>query len=218
MALAASVLALGAALAVRDSIEPWPFGAVLLIGWGLLAHALNGLRVARALRLLLIVTLLALAVLVWSYAARQPRIQLSSVDVRSLPSTISPGVVELIVRNDGPVPANVVAFGAAHLGPLFRTPRALASGNVETQVSDRLDRADPLETGGTMVIPAGGTARIEVQIPPSQRSWFIARGEATVLVSARLRYRDRVFRRQRVFCQFATPPSGTWSSCPFLNQ
>jgi hypothetical protein len=69
-----------------------------------------------------------------------------------------------------------------------------------------------------MVIPPGGTARIEVQIPPSQRSWFIARGEATVLVSARLRYRDRVFHRERVFCQFATPPSGPWSSCPFLNQ
>jgi hypothetical protein len=47
---------------------------------------------------------------------------------------------------------------------------------------------------------------VEVEIPSSQRAWYLSSGQATVLVTARLRYRDRVFRRERMFCMFTSPP------------
>ena len=54
-------------------------GALLLVAWGLLAYATGLLRVPRALRLLLATTLLGLLVMIWSYAAPQPLIQVSGV-------------------------------------------------------------------------------------------------------------------------------------------
>ena len=216
-ALPAAGVALATALAGRQRIDPWLFGALLLIAWGLLACGLSGLRVARPLRLLLTATLLALAVVVWNYTAPQPQIQLGGVRVQRLPSTISPGVVEVVIRNSGSLPADVAGSAVAHLAPLFRTARELAAGGVKADLSERLERAERLPSARTMMIPAGQTARIEVDIPPSQRSWYIGRGESTVLVTARVRFRDRVFLREKMFCVFANPPSGTWLSCPFLN-
>jgi hypothetical protein len=57
-ALAGAGVTLATALAGRTRIDPWLFGALLLIVWGLLAYGLSVLRVARPLRLLLTATLL----------------------------------------------------------------------------------------------------------------------------------------------------------------
>src|SRR6187455_1368964 len=130
-ALAGAGVTLATALAGRTRIDPWLFGALLLIVWGLLAYGLGVLRVARPLRLLLTATLLALAVVVWNYTSPQPHLQLGEVRMQRLPSTISPGVVELVIRNSGSLPAEVVGSAVAQLGPLFRTARDLAAGNVK---------------------------------------------------------------------------------------
>jgi len=100
---------------------------------------------------------------------------------------------------------------------LFRTAAGLAAGGVEAELSKRLEQADRLPAIGTMVIPPGQAARVEVAIPPSRRSWYVPRGEASVIVTARLRYRDRALLRAKAFCLFTNPPSGQWLSCPFLN-
>jgi hypothetical protein len=88
---------------------------------------------------------------------------------------------------------------------------------VQGELSARLNRADRLPPTGTFVVPAGQTVHVGVDIPSSERAWYIGRGETTLLVAARLHYRDRVFRREKVFCHFANPPSGRWLPCPFLN-
>jgi hypothetical protein len=216
-ALIAGGIAFAASLAGRELIDPWLFGVVLLIAWGLLAYGLSVLQVARPLRWLVVATLLALTVVVWNSTAPQPRIQLSAIRAQKLPSTASPGRVELVFANDGSLPADVAGSAVANLGPLFRTADGLVAGGVESEASSRLEQANPLSATGSMVIAPGQSVRVNVDIPPSERSWFVGRGEATVLVTARLRYRDRLFRREKTFCLFMTPPSGQWQSCPFLN-
>jgi hypothetical protein len=205
------------ALGSRPYVGPWPFAALLLIAWGLLAHGLRVLSIARPLRLLLTVSLLALAVVVWNAMAPQPRLALAEVRIRRLPSTISPGSVELVLRNSGSLPAVVVGTSLAQLMSLFRTPSDLGGGIILADLSRQLDDADRLPADGAMVIPPGQTVRAEVAIAPSSRAWFVARGEVTVLVTARLRYRDRLLPREKDFCLFTNPPSGIWQSCPFLN-
>jgi hypothetical protein len=217
-ALSAAGVAAAAAVAGRAYINPWLFGSLLLIAWGLLAYGLTVLRVKRSLRQLLTATWLALAFVVWNHTAPQPRMQMNGVRLRTFPSTVSPGVVELVIHNSGSLPAHVVAFPVADLAPLFTTARELAAGGVEAELSERLERADRLPSQGTMMIPAGQNARVNVDIPPSQRAWHIGRGEVTVLVAARLRYRDRVFLREKAFCLFGSAPNGQWLECPFLNE
>jgi hypothetical protein len=216
-ALPAAGVAIAAAVAARAPGGPWVFAILLLIAWGLLAYGLRALRIARAPRLIVIASLLALAVVVWSNLAPQPRLQLGHLRVQKLPSTISPGVVELLIRNDGEIPAHLVGAAVQHLA-LFKTAAGLVTGGVEAELSQRLTQAQRLPAVGTMLIPAGQTARLEVDIPPSQRSWYIARGQATVIVAARLRYQDRGFPREKILCLFTTPPSGQWLACPFLNE
>jgi hypothetical protein len=216
-ALPAAGVAIAAAVAGRVPAGPWLFGALLLVAWGLLAYGLRALRIGRTPRLIVVASLLALAIVVWSNLAPQPRLQLGHLRVQKLPSTISPGVVELVIRNDGALPANVVGSAAGHLA-LFKTASGLARAGVEAELSERLAQAQRWPAVGTMVIPAGETAGMEVGLPPSQRSWYLARGQATVIVAARLRYRDRGFAREKMLCLFTTPPSGQWLECPFLNQ
>ena len=50
-----------------------------------------------------------------------------------------------------------------------------------------------------------------------ERAWEYSRGQLTVLVAARIRYRDRVFNREREFCQYMNPRTNEWRPCPFLN-
>lgn len=216
--LSAAGVAFAAALAGRAQIAPWLFGALLLIAWGLLAYGLNAFTVAKSLRLVLTATALALVVVVWNYTAPQPRLHLDAVRLGTFPSTASPGVLELAIRNSGEVPAHVVAFPVARLAPLYRNVRQLAAGGVEAELSERLERADRLPPAGTLMIPAGQTARVDVVIPSSERARYIGYRATTMLVTARLRYRDRGFVREKVFCVFANPPSGKWLSCPFLNE
>jgi hypothetical protein len=217
-ALPAGGVVLAAAFAGRAQINPWLFGVLLLIGWALLAYGLSGLNVATPLRLVLIVSMLALAVLLWNDTAQQPRLQLDAVRVQRFPSTVSSGVVELVIRNSGSLPADVVGSAAAQLAPLFKTPADLAAGNMEGELSEQLKQADGAPALRHTVIPPGQTARVQVDIPSSQRSWYLGSGQATVLMTARFRYPDRVFHREQLFCLFANPPSGKWSSCPFLNR
>ena len=216
-ALAAGAAGFAIAFSARAHLGAWLFGLLLLFAAALFAFGLSVIRIARPLRLMLALSVFALAAVIWHYMAAQPRLQLESVRVQKLPSTISPGVVELMIHNSGALPADVTGAAVADLGPLFRTPEALAAGGIETELADRLERADRLPTGMMLIAP-GETTRVQIDIPPTQRSWFIARGETTVLVTARLHYRDRLFVRERMFCVFSNPPSGQWSSCPFLNQ
>jgi hypothetical protein len=216
-ALSGACAALAAALLGRAQLDPWLFGALLMIAWGLLAYGLGFLWVPRSLRLLLTATALALVVVVWNHTTPQPRIGLDAVRLRRLPSTARPGVVELVLKNSGGVAADIVVFPVAYLAPLFRNARELAAAHMEAELSERLKRADRVPPTGAIVVPAGQTARVDVDIPPSERAWYFQRGEVTVLVTARLHYRDRVFLREKVSCHFANPQSGQWLACPFLN-
>ncbi len=215
-ALPGTCAALAAALLVR-AVDPWLFLALLMTAWALLAYGLHFLAVPRPLRLLLTATALALVAVVWNYTTPQPRLGLDTVQLRRAPSTAQPGVVELVVRNSGEVAGEIVVFPVAYLAPLFRNARELAAGRMEAELSGRLKQAARTPPNGTIVVPAGQTARVDVGIPSSERAWYFQRGEVTVLVAARLHYRDRLFVREKVFCHFANPQSNQWLSCPFLN-
>jgi hypothetical protein len=226
-ALLAALFAVILGLAARARIDAWMLGALLLVAWGLLAYATGLLRVPRALRLLLATTLLGLFVMIWSYAAPQPRIQVSGVRLEKLPSTVSPGVLEVSVRNTGAVPADVDGAAVGYLGRFFRTDADIGAREANTHLSARLEpekESEGTDAGGDgapspvrLVIQPGETSRVAVDIPPSQRSWFVSRGEATVVMAARVGFRDRLFRREQEFCVFTTPPSNAWAPCPFLN-
>lgn len=181
------------------------------------AYGLNAVRVARPLRLLVTVTAFALVLVVWTYTTPQPRIQLGEVRLRTLPTSASPGVVELVVRNGGSISASVTASQVGHLAGLFKNPGDQSAGGVEDELSALLERMARERPDDRLVIAPGQSVRLEVDVPASQRAWFIGRGEATVFVAARFRYRDRAFVRDRAFCLFVTPPSGKWAPCPFLN-
>lgn len=161
-ALLAGVVAFAAALGLREQIGAWPFGVLLLIAWGLLAYGLGVLRIERPLRLMLVASLLVLAVVVWNYMAPQPRIQLGGIRVRKLPSTISPGAVELVIHNSGSLPADIVGSAVAQLAPVSRTAAGLAGSGAEAELSKGLAGAAPFPSDGATLIPPGQTTRVEV--------------------------------------------------------
>lgn len=212
------MLAAGAALltviAFRAHLDPWLFGVLLILTWVLLAIGLRVAAIPRPLWLLVSVSSLALAFVAWNHLAPQARLQLGGVRLQSLPSTESPGLVEMTVRNSGSVAAAVAIEQAGHLASLFENARQLSGSGLERELSGRLTK----DAAGDIVIPPGQTARVDVAIPASQRSWLIGRGQATVLVTARLRYRDRIFPREQSFCLFASTRSEAWAPCPFLNE
>lgn len=213
-AIAGAAAVLVFALVSRVRLNPWLFAALLLSAWISLTYGLSPAWFRRPARILLSATALVLTFVLWNYTALQPRIRLESVELRRLPSSVQPGLVELVVRNSGTVPARIVAVSAAHLTPLFRNAHELASANVEADLTERLKRASATEP--TVVAP-GAIARVAVDVPFSERVWHFGRGDVTLLVTAQIRYRDRVFHRQTVFCQSMNPRAAQWVSCPFLN-
>jgi hypothetical protein len=189
--------------------------AVILIGGSSL---INGLKsfVEQPSRLLLVgATTLILGLVLWNYTARQPRIGIDSVQLRKVPSTVVPGAVELILRNAGGDPADIVVLSVGHLGQTFSG--AERTRKVEADLADRLKSARPLPPSGALVIPAKQTLAVSVEVPFSERAWVFDRGESTLLVAGRIQYRDRVFQREKRFCQFLNQKTNSWTSCPFLN-
>lgn len=171
----------------------------------------------RSIQAAVALTVLVLAFVVWDKAAPQPQIKLETVQIRRLPSSGQSGLVELIVRNTGSRDAEIVALPVAHITPLFRSAQALVAANMERELESRLDKAAPSPVGGTTSLPRGQTATVGVAVPFTERMWRFDRGELTILVAARIRYGDRIFNREHVFCQFANPRSSQWLPCPFLN-
>ena len=47
--------------------------------------------------------------------------------------------------------------------------------------------------------------------------WGPGHDDGVILVATRLEYPDRIFVRERLFCQFTHPKAGEWIACPFLN-
>ena len=93
-ALAGGVVIFAAALSARAQLGAWLFGALLLLASGLLAFGISALRIAKPLRAMLAVSVVALAAVVWHHMAAQPWLQLGELRVQKFPSTISPGVSE----------------------------------------------------------------------------------------------------------------------------
>lgn len=205
-------------LAGARIVDGWLSGALWLVAWALLAHGVRSLAWKRSRQVVVTATFFGLVLMLWNYTARQPRIRIDGVVLRTMPSTVQPGVAELMVRNTGDAPARIVVLSAAHLAPLFRNAQELNAAGVEEDVKGRLDTTSPTPATGTMVVDEGETAVVIVEVPFSERAWQYARGDLSVIVAARIQYRDRVFQRERVFCQFGSPQSGEWKSCPFLNE
>jgi hypothetical protein len=155
LSLAAGGIALAVALGGGERVGAWPFGALLLLAWALLAYGLGVLRIARPLRLLLYASLLVLALVMWNYMAPQPRLQLGGVKVQKLPSTISPGAIELVIHNSGPLPADVTGSAVAQLAQKSRTPTDLAASGVEGELSKGLEGAATFPSSGTMDYSSG---------------------------------------------------------------
>ena len=195
----------------------WLYGGLALAIWAVLTWGIRRSSWKKPLKLLLSVTLLGLALMVWAYTAPQPTIRVEVAQLRRLPSSAQPGLVELILRNSGENPAGVAVIAVAHLAPLFINAADLVRGNVEADLEKRLDLAKPVPATGTLAVAPGQTAVIEAPLPFSERVWDYSRGQLTVLVAARIRYRDRVFNRERLFCQYMNPRTNEWRSCPFLN-
>jgi hypothetical protein len=171
----------------------------------------------RALRVLVSAPLGVLAFVLWDHTAPQPRVQVDAVQLRKVPSTGQPGLVELVLRNNGNATVHMVVFPVAHLGGAFGSAQQLAAANMQRELAARLEEARPLPPAGTIDIEEGQTTLVNIEVPFTERAWLFGRGEATLIVAARVRYRDRVFHREKVFCQFTNPRSGAWVSCPFLN-
>jgi hypothetical protein len=198
-------------------MNAWLYGLLLLGVWALLTYLISRLRWERTRQVLISITLLGLAFLIWNYTARQPRIRIDGVVLRKLPSTVQTGLVEVTVRNTGGEPARMTAFPVAYLAPLFRDARELTRGNVEPDLEARLTKAKPLPPSGSIDIAPKGTTVVTVEIPFSELVWRYARGEMTILVASRFEYPDRIFSREKLFCQFTHPRAGEWIACPFLN-
>jgi hypothetical protein len=197
-------------------LNGWLFGLLLLAAWGLLIYGLRTFTWKRSRQLLVGLTSLVLVVVLWDYTAPQPTVLLDAVQLRKMPSSVQPGLVELIVRNNGSVAADIEVLSVAHLAPLYRSARDLQTANVEATLRDRLKQAAPT-AAAPIALETGKTTVVNVEVPFSERAWQFARGELTVLVTARIRYRDRIFPREQLFCQFMNPRSVSWASCPFLN-
>jgi hypothetical protein len=147
----------------------------------------------------------------------QPGIRVDVVQLRRIPSSAQPGLVELVVRNAGETPAGIVVTSVAYLAPLYVNAADLARNNVEADLRTRLAQASPVPPTGTTGLAAGQTSVVTTDLPFTERAWEYSRGQLTVLVAARIRYRDRVFSREREFCQYMNPRTNEWRSCPFLN-
>lgn len=195
----------------------WLYGVAGLAIWSLLVWGVSRLSWKRPLKLLVSTTLLALGLMLWAYAAPQPGIRVDVVQLRRIPSSAQPGLIELVVRNSGETPAAIVVVPVAYLAPLYINAADLVRNNVDADLETRLEQAAPIPSTGTMPLGAGQTSVVETEVPFTERAWEYSRGQVTVLVAARIRYRDRVFNRQREFCQYMNPRTREWRSCPFLN-
>lgn len=210
-ALLAVMLIGGASL-----ISGWLYGGLLLAAWALLTYGLRAFVAQRSRLILVSVTSLILGFVLWDYTARQPRIGIDEVQLRKVPSTVVPGSVELLLRNAGGDPADITVLSVGHLGETFSSGGS-RSAKVEADLTERLKRAQPVPPSGTLAVASKQTATVTVEVPFSERAWVFDRGESTLLVAGRIRYRDRVFQREKEFCQFLNLRSNSWVACPFLN-
>jgi hypothetical protein len=175
------------------------------------------LNLKRPLKVLVAVTLFGLGLMLWAYIAPQPNIRVDVAQLRRLPSSAQPGLVELVVRNSGANPGRIVVTPVASLAPLYISAADLVRNNVEADLEKRLERATDVPASGTTLVGIGQSQVVEVTLPFSERVWEYSRGQLTLLVAARIRYRDRVFTRERQFCQYMNARTNEWRPCPFLN-
>ena len=204
-------------LAVGRQVNGWLFGALLLIASALMIQSLRTLLSKKPHQIIGSLTILVLAFVLWDQMASQPRIRVEEVHLRQLPSSAQSGVVELVLRNAGGVGAEVVAVSAAQVSPLYTSARDLSRSRMEADFNRQLDKAAPIPATGALRVDEEGTARLSISVPFSERVWVYGRGESSVIVAAKIRYRDRFFSREKEFCQFTSLKSGQWLSCPFLN-
>ena len=195
----------------------WIYGALGLGIWAAIAWGINRSSLKKPLKLLVSVTLFALGLMLWAYVAPQPGIRVDVVQLRRIPSSAQPGLVELVVRNSGETPAGIVVTPVSYLAPLYVNAADLVRNNVEADLHTRLAHASPVPPTGTTFLAAGQTSVVATDLPFTERAWEYSRGQLTVLVAARIRYRDRVFNREREFCQYMNPQTNEWRPCPFLN-
>ena len=195
----------------------WIYGVIALGIWALLAWGISRLDWKRTLKLLMSATLLGLGLMIWAYMAPQPALRVEVAQLRRFPSSAQSGLVELVIRNSGEDPAGIVVVPVAYLAPLFINAADLVRANVDEDLQTRLERAKPVPATGTIGVAPGQTVVVEAPLPFSERVWDYNRGQLTLLVAARITYRDRVFTRERLFCQYMNPRSNEWRSCPFMN-
>jgi len=214
--LAASAVLAVVLIGGASLVTGWVYAGLLVAAWALLTYGLRSFVAQRSRLVLVSLTSLILAFMLWDYTARQPRIGIDEVQLRKVPSTVVPGSVELMLRNAGGDPADITVLSVGHLGETFSSGGSGAA-RVEADLTQRLKRAQPVPPSGTLVVPSKQTASVSIEVPFSERAWVFDRGESTLLVAGRIRYRDRVFRREKQFCQFLNLRTNSWLSCPFLN-
>jgi hypothetical protein len=211
--VAGAVLAI-ALIGGAGLINGWLYGGLLLLAWATLIYGLRSFVLKRSRLIVISVTSLFLALMLWDYTARQPRIGVDEVQLRKVPSTVVPGSVDLLLRNAGGDPADLVVVSVGELVAPFSSARA---NKVEADLTQRLDSAKPTPPSGTLSVPPKQTTKVSVEVPFSERAWVFDRGESTLLVAGKIRYRDRVFSREKQFCQFLNVKTNSWASCPFMN-
>ena len=139
--MGASALVAVALLAAGRLINAWLFGLLLLVAWALLTYGLRAFVLKRSRQLVVSLTALVLVFVVWNYTAKQPRIAVEGVQLRKLPSTVQPGLVEIVVRNDGGVAADISVLPVGELAPLYRNARDLVAANVEGDLRGLMKKA-----------------------------------------------------------------------------
>src|SRR4029079_9685407 len=121
--VAGAVLAL-ALIGGASLINGWLYGALLLLAWATLIYGLRSFVLKRSRLIVISVTSLFLALMLWDYTARQPRIGVDEVQLRKVPSTVVPGSVDLLLRNAGGDPADLVVVSVGQLVAPFSSARA----------------------------------------------------------------------------------------------
>lgn len=215
--LAASAVLAVVLIGSANLINGWAYGGLLVVAWALLTYGLRSFVAQRSRLVLVSVTSLIVAFLLWDYTARQPRIGIDEVQLRKVPSSVVPGSVEVILRNAGGDSADIVVRSVGQLGALFTGADRARTAKVEAELNELLKRAQPVPPSGTLAVPSKQTAVVSAEVPFSKHAWVFDRGEATLLVAGRIQYRDRVFQREKQFCQMLNMRSNSWLSCPFLN-
>ncbi len=155
-----------------------------LLCWKRSRQLLVGLTVPRCLSLVL-----------WDYTAPQPRIRLDAVQLQkdAVQRSARPRRVASCETAEMSRPTSRFCQSRIWRRSIRTRQRPARQPTSKPTLRERLKQATPTAAAPDRSSTTGQTTLVNVEVPFSERAWQFARGELTVLVTARIQYRDRIF-------------------------